>query len=108
MTKKGNANKANYVKILMSASKMYGNDSGSGFKLFDSAAYGGKDLLFKDSTIELEDVSSQTYSQFLGQAYLDDLEALDDCVTPTAGSVKSTPHFVGSFVFSLVALMLFI
>ena len=88
---------------------MYGNDSGSGFRLFDSAAYGGKDLLFKDSTMELKDVSSQTYSEFLGQAYLDDLEALDDCVKPnTAGSVKNTPYFVGYFVFSLVALMLFI
>ena len=70
MTSKENANVAKYVLLLLAASKQYGNDSGS-FALFDSAKYGDKkDLLFKDSTVELKDVSYETHVEFLGEDYI--------------------------------------
>ncbi|XP_014340192.1 melanotransferrin [Latimeria chalumnae] len=51
----------------------------NGFKMFDSAAYNGKDLLFKDSTTELVQVSipSQTYQAWLGTEYLHAVKGLD-------------------------------
>lgn len=111
MTKKGSSNKANYASILLKASKDYGNDTGSIFRMFDSAKWNGKDLLFKDSTVKLLDVSSQTYEKFLGDSYLKDLEALNACPpttsTPTSGTKQNTPHLIGSVVFLLTALFLF-
>ncbi|PFX31444.1 Melanotransferrin [Stylophora pistillata] len=62
MTKKGHSNKATYINILLKASMNYGNDAGDGFRMFDSSKYAnGKDLLFKDSTEKLVDVSDQSY-----------------------------------------------
>ena len=108
MAKKGHTSKASYLSILIKASEKYGNDSAQGFKLFDSKAYGDKaDLLFKDSTVRLQDASGKSYSEFLGKAYMDDLEALEDC-KPTVGGMENMPYFVGSFVVSLVTLMLVI
>ncbi|KAJ7387758.1 positive regulation of extracellular matrix disassembly [Desmophyllum pertusum] len=78
---------ANYVKILMKVSDEYGvkqNDSAI-FQLFNSKKYGGKDLMFKDSTIKLGDVSQKTYQKLLGDLYMKDLEALDDCVFANRG-----------------------
>ena len=96
-----------YVKILVEASKRYGNDSGDGFRMFDSSKYpGGKDLLFKDSTEKLQDVSSQTYERFLGAAYMGDVAAINDCVPSAAESKR--PFFVGSLLLSLVALVLLV
>lgn len=111
MTSSGNNNKAKYVQVLLKASDMYKNDSGGGsFALFDSSKYGGKDLLFKDSTVKLVDESGKTYKTWLGDDYMNDLEALDDCVkptvNPTAGSKDNKPYFLASVVFSLVALVL--
>lgn len=91
VTNKGNSNKASYVSALLRASQMYGNDSGN-FTLFDSKTkYGKKDLLFKDSTVELIDVSDKTYLEFLGDDYVNVLKGLKDCVgtDPTNGG-KST------------------
>ena len=106
MTKSGSNNKAKYVSVLLKASDAYGNDSG-GFALFDSKKYNGKDLLFKDSTTKLIiiDASQDTYKTWLGDDYMNDLEALTDCV-PSAASKVTKPYFLAAVVFSLVALVL--
>lgn len=46
------------------------NREGSTFQMFSSESYGQKDLLFKDTTLELVPVSTQTYEAWLGQDYL--------------------------------------
>ena len=109
MTKKGSSNRANYASILIKASDAYGNDTGSGFRMFDSGKWNGKDLLFKDSTIKLIDVSKKTYEEFLGDSYLKDLEALNACPTTptiTSGTKQNMPYLIGSIVFVLTALFL--
>ena len=109
MTKKGSSNRANYASILIKASDAYGNDTGSGFRMFDSGKWNGKDLLFKDSTIKLIDVSKKTYKEFLGDSYLKDLEALNACPTTptiTSGTKQNMPYLIGSIVFVLTALFL--
>ena len=114
MTKNGSSNRANYASILIKASDTYGNDTRSGFRMFDSGKWNGKDLLFKDSTIKLIDVSKKTYEEFLGDSYLKDLEALNACPTtptpttptPTSGIKQNMPYLIGSIVFVLTALFL--
>ena len=125
VTKKGNENRANYVRVLLEASKLYGNDSGN-FTLFDSAKYGKKDLLFKDSTVELVDVSNNTYEEFLGEDYMNVIKGLSDCGEGNGGdenggdgnggggnggkgnggkdSIK--PYFLASVALAFVALVL--
>ena len=114
MTKKGNSNRANYASILIKASDEYGNDTGSVFKMFDSGRWNGTDLLFKDSTVKLINISTKTYEMFLGDSYLKDLEALNACPTTTAsttptqtsGTKQNMPYLIGSIVFVLTALFL--
>ena len=106
MTSKGNANKANYVAVLLKASKQFGNDSGS-FALFDSANGGGKkDLLFKDSTVELRDVSGKSYTEFLGEDYMAVIKGLNECVSVDGGKDSLEPYFLASVTLALVALVL--
>ena len=106
MTKKGHSNKATYINILLKASMNYGNDAGDGFRMFDSSKYAnGKDLLFKDSTEKLVDVSDQSYQKFLGDAYMGDVAAISDCVS---AAESKRPFFVGSLLFSLLALVLLV
>ena len=50
--------------------------------MFDSSAFGGSDLLFKDSTVQLLDVGTKdTYEKFLGEEYLEATKAIncDNC-----------------------------
>ena len=97
MAKKGNTNNANYKRLLLDASNVYGitQTNSSMFQLFESFKYmNGSDLLFKDSTKKLVDVGEKdTYQEWLGDAYLKDLEALDACPTTstTPCSTPSTP-----------------
>ena len=96
MTSKGNANKADYVRILLESSKQYGNDSGN-FTLFDSSKYGGgtkKDLLFKDSTVELKDVSDRSYAEFLGDDYVAVIKGLNECPTVDGGKGSLKPYLL--------------
>ena len=96
MTKTGSSHVANYQNLLIKASDMYGTNQtdSAKFQLFNSSKYGGKDLLFKDSTTKLVGVGGQkTYDLWLGDAYLKDLEALNSCPTtegPTAGARSPT------------------
>ncbi len=47
--------------------------------MFDSADYGGTDLLFKDSTIQLLELAEgkKTYEGFLGEEYLKSIQAVN-------------------------------
>ena len=93
MAKKGNTNNANYKRLLLDASNVYGitQTNSSMFQLFESFKYmNGRDLLFKDSTKKLVDVGGKnTYQKWLGDDYLKDLEALDAC--PTTPTTSTTP-----------------
>ena len=96
MVKRGNTNSANYKRLLLDASNAYGitQTNSSMFQLFESFKYmNGSDLLFKDSTKKLVDVGEKdTYQEWLGDAYLKDLEALKAC--PSAGNINKLQSWV--------------
>ncbi|XP_036059755.1 melanotransferrin [Onychomys torridus] len=48
----------------------------SSFQMFSSEAYGQKNLLFKDSTLELVPIATQNYEAWLGQEYLHAMKGL--------------------------------
>ncbi|KAG8136379.1 hypothetical protein E2320_009337 [Naja naja] len=53
------------------------NGGNSSFQMFHSTAYGGKNLLFKDSTAKLVPIMEQTYQAWLGDEYLHAMRGLD-------------------------------
>ncbi|XP_062987783.1 melanotransferrin [Elgaria multicarinata webbii] len=53
------------------------NGEDATFQMFDSDAYGGKNLLFKDATSQLVPIREQTYQAWLGDEYLHALRGLD-------------------------------
>ncbi|XP_030072218.1 melanotransferrin isoform X2 [Microcaecilia unicolor] len=69
------ANALTIFQLLDEGQKRFGTGSPS-FTMFDSTAYGGKNLLFKDSTTELIPIPDQTYETWLGQDYLQAVRAL--------------------------------
>ncbi|XP_063772434.1 melanotransferrin isoform X2 [Pseudophryne corroboree] len=53
------------------------NDLSSSFKMFDSSAYSGKNLLFRDATTELRLIYNQTYQAWLGDDFLQSMTGID-------------------------------
>ena len=50
------------------------------FQLFNSSAYGSKDLLFKESTVRLIDVKEKNSTEaWLGEKYFKSLKTLSSC-----------------------------
>ena len=127
MIKVGASDAANFKKLLIEASDKLGVNQTdfSKFQLFNSTKYNGTDLLFKDSTKKLVDVGDKnTYQLWLGQSYIDDLDALDACPTttgpggptsatttgpggPTSGSNINKPQLVVAMVSVSVAMVIF-
>ncbi|XP_041120278.1 melanotransferrin-like [Polyodon spathula] len=70
-------NGAEVFSMLQAGQRQFGSDHNIGFKMFDSSVYGGKDLLFKDSTIRLIAIENQSYQDWLGEEYLHALSGLD-------------------------------
>ncbi|KAF4079310.1 hypothetical protein AMELA_G00191730 [Ameiurus melas] len=64
--------------LLDKAQQFFGVSNNSDFKMFDSSAYDGSDLIFKDSTISIISVGEKkTYEDWLGQSYMDALIAME-------------------------------
>ena len=106
MTKSGHSHIASFKQLLVKASEMYGENQTDWnmFQMFNSSKYGGgKNLLFKDSTTKLVNVGDKdTYTKWLGDVYLQDLEALSMCGAtepPKAGSQPNKPQLVVTMVF---------
>lgn len=60
------------------------------FQMFNSSAYGGKDLLFKDSTVKLIDVKEKNSTEaWLGQKYLFALQSLSSCPPEVVAAPRS-------------------
>lgn len=96
----------------ISLQNTFGHDSNTnGFKMFDSSDYTldgnvGYNLLFKDDTINLQDVGERDeYDEFLSPEYLADLENIY-CADDTGGAayLRSSAFLITLLTF-LVAML---
>ncbi|XP_069069248.1 melanotransferrin isoform X2 [Pleurodeles waltl] len=62
---------------LLNAGQKLFHDGSSTFKMFDSSSYGGKNLLFRDSTTQLTMISNPAYQAWLGDEFLNAMKGLD-------------------------------
>ncbi|XP_076000991.1 serotransferrin-like [Genypterus blacodes] len=79
---------ADVVRVLMNQQARFGVGSTVEFDLFSSPS--GKNLLFKDSTRCLQEITAgQTYDEFLGSGYMDAMNTLRQCSETTPDLEKS-------------------
>lgn len=66
------------LKFLFCFQVYFGNSSnGNGFKMFDSSAFQGKNLIFMDSAVAIVPVGERrTYAEWLGSEYIESLEGM--------------------------------
>ncbi|KAM6064283.1 melanotransferrin isoform 3-T3 [Theristicus caerulescens] len=89
---------------LMDKAQVYfGNSSnGNGFKMFDSSAFHGKNLIFKDSAVEIVPVEERrTYAEWLGSEYIESLEGMQTPQCSGAGN-KIRPYLLVTSVIPLI------
>lgn len=81
-------NRGEVVRILLEQQTKFGISGTETFRMFESAQ--GKNLLFKDSTKCLQEISAGTsYDQFLGQEYMNAMSSLRQCSESTPDLEKS-------------------
>ncbi|KFP16702.1 Melanotransferrin, partial [Egretta garzetta] len=75
--------------LLDKAQVYFGNSSNeNGFKMFDSSTFQGKNLIFKDSAVEIVPVEERrTYAEWLGSEYIESLEGMQ---TPQCSGAGNT------------------
>lgn len=113
VTKKGNTDINDIIKILTTMSDRYGSNQvdWNKFQLFNSTKYGsGSNLLFKDSTTELREVENvnRNYKAFLGDDYVKDREALASCTSPSTTTSSIPITSVSATVSPITELVLLI
>ncbi|NWI56850.1 TRFM protein, partial [Calyptomena viridis] len=91
--------------LLAKAQVYFGNSSNqNGFKMFDSSAFQGKNLIFKDSAVEIVPVEERrTYTEWLGSEYVESLEGMQTPQCSGAG-IKITQHLLMSAVIPFLVL----
>ncbi|NWS72572.1 TRFM protein, partial [Crotophaga sulcirostris] len=91
--------------LLDKAQVYFGNSTnGNGFKMFDSSAFQGKDLIFKDSAVEIVPVKERrTYAEWLGSEYIESLEGMQTPQCTGAGN-KIRQHLLMTTVVPLLLL----
>ena len=83
------------------------------FQMFNSSLFGGKDLLFKDSTVKLIDVKEKNSTEaWLGQNYFNALRTLSSCqevvAAPRSLTVKLQPTSPGQLLLSELIVVIYI
>lgn len=72
--------------------------------MFDSSTFQGKDLIFKDSAVEIVPVEERrTYREWLGSEYIESLEGMQTPQCSGAGS-KITQYSLMATVIPLLVL----
>eukprot|EP00076_Gallus_gallus_P006032 NP_990538.2 melanotransferrin precursor [Gallus gallus] len=82
--------------LLDKAQEYFGNNSNrNGFKMFDSSAFQGKDLIFKDSAVKIVPVEERrTYAEWLGSEYVESLEGMQTPQCSGAGNKLVQQHLL--------------
>uniref|UniRef100_A0A8B9S2H6 Ovotransferrin n=1 Tax=Accipiter nisus TaxID=211598 RepID=A0A8B9S2H6_9AVES len=91
--------------LLDKAQVYFGNSSnGNGFKMFDSSTFHGKNLIFKDSAVEIVPVEERrTYAKWLGSEYIESIEGMQTPQCSGAGN-KLRQYLLTTTVVPLLSL----